>query len=547
MINLNDVNYKKLLKLGSTNIEVLANNIREGFTKKGENFSVFTTLSKLGNLVILHDDKEDTITRYYTYPGEEKRNYLILSAGRSIEEMRFDAACALRRVIKKIEHPKTNEISINFSVKSKEFTRDEKHFACALLMPREQLMKFLTKKKSNGKYVYFNEKGELSLKNINIVADHFGMPFNQCASRIFHVFDDLRKEGKANFSIEGCINKKDFQNLRDNYSLEQREEDMKLLVYDHEENRVKLIEHLIDSLHYRSFDKLSEIAKRKLLINLVKADSVNEGVVRSEEEAKAIINNYIASNGTIYDGKLVTKDGESILSDEQLVVLGEYELYSKTLERGFIKGLAKSNPSLRYIEKLSYKEAIESITEKDLTTYIRDLHERLFSKLSYKYGEKRGGFFRDGYVKLKGTGIDVPSPRIVPQLMDNLSWRILQILKDNVDGKLSNSKYIDSINECIYEMIRLQPFGDGNKRTARLLSNILYQEKGIPYVIVPVKDWDNYVDAWSSDNCDEYDKLMHRLIIDSYKYFYGNQSTNEALLNKTNKKTANIINDKRDR
>ena len=547
MINLNSNNYKKLLKLYSNNVEILADNLRVAFTKKGEKFSIFTTLSKLDNLVILHDDKDEAITRYYTYPGNEKRNYLILSAGRSIEQMRFDAACSLRRIIKKVATNKKGDVSINFSVKSKEFTREEKHFACALLMPRDELLKFLTRKKSNGKYLYFNDKNELSLRAINVVADHFGMPYNQCASRIFHVFDDLRKEGKANFTIEGCIDKKDFQLLRDNYSQEEREKDMYLNVYDHEENRVKLIEHLIDSLHYRSFDKLSEIAKRKLLISLVKADSVNEGVVRSEEEAKAIINNYLASNGTIYDGKLVTKDGESSLTDEQLVVLGEYELYNKTLQRGLIRGIAKSNPSLKYIEKLSYKEAIESINERDLTIYIRDLHTRLFSKLSYKYGEQRGGFFREGSVNLKGTNVSVPPASMVPQLMDNLSWRLLKILKDNADGKLTNSKYIDSVNECIYEMIRLQPFGDGNKRTARLLSNILYQEKGLPYVIVPVKDWDNYVDAWSSDNSNEYDKLMHRLILESYKYFYGDQSTNEAFINKTNKKTANIINDKRDR
>ena len=116
--------------------------------------------------------------------------------------------------------------------------------------------------------------------------------------------------------------------------------------------------------------------------------------------------------------------------------------------------------------------------------------------------------------------------------MDNLSWRILEILKKNANGELSNSEYIARVNECIYEMIRMQPFSDGNKRTSRLLSNILYQEKGIPYVIIPVKDWDNYVNAWSKNTIEDYNSMMNRLVIDSYKYFYGNQSANDAAFNK---------------
>ena len=210
------------------------------------------------------------------------------------------------------------------------------------------------------------------------------------------------------------------------------------------------------------------------------------------------------------------------------MVLGEFDLYTKTLERGLIRGIVKSNPELKHLLKMDYKDALNSLTERDITNYIRDLHKRLFSNLSYKYDEERGGFYRSGSVHLKGTNVNVPSASLVPQLMDNLSWRILEVLKKNVNSNLTNSEYLDEVNSCIYEMIRLQPFTDGNKRTARLVSNILYQEKGIPYVIVPVEEWGNYVDAWSSENVDKYNEIMHRLIIDSYKYFYGNQSMADA-------------------
>jgi len=116
-------------------------------------------------------------------------------------------------------------------------------------------------------------------------------------------------------------------------------------------------------------------------------------------------------------------------------------------------------------------------------------------------------------------------------------------LKKNANGELSNSEYIDKINECIYEMIRMQPFADGNKRTSRLLSNILYQEKGIPFVLLPVSLWNDYVDAWKSDDIKDYNDLMNRLIVESYGYFYGNQTANEAVISKSKSEkiiTANI-------
>ena len=61
-----------------------------------------------------------------------------------------------------------------------------------------------------------------------------------------------------------------------------------------------------------------------------------------------------------------------------------------------------------------------------------------------------------------------------------------------------------------------------------LLSNILYQEKGLPYVLLPVQEWNNYVDAWSNDDISVYNEMMHRLILESYNYFYGGQSVGGA-------------------
>lgn len=544
MIDTTKENFLKLKELyNDVDIEMSADTIRKRFSAPNETFSVFTTMSKLDTMVILHDDKEETVTRYVSFSKDDKKNYLTLSAGRTIEEMRFDAACMLRKLAK-ATYSTSRNFCLNFTTASNGFSREDKHFACALLMPKNELIKFITQKDEDGNYKYLDKNKEISFKNINAVADHFGVPFGQCSSRIFHVFEELSLSKKGNYKIVGCSSKRIYRELKNLYTKEQQERDLKEVAPNHEANSVKLINNLIDSLHYRSWSRLSDIAKRRLLVSLVKSDSVNEGIVKSEEEANLIISNYISSGGTLKDGKLVTKDNEYELSDEQLVVLGEYDLYNKTLERGLIKGLVKSNPDLKHLLDMDYKQAIYSITEKDLTHYICDLHARLFSKLSDKYDEKRGGTFRSVPVSLAGTDVVTADERMIPQLMDNLSWRLLDILKKNINGELSNSEYIDSVNECIYEMIRMQPFADGNKRTSRLVSNIFYQEKGIPYVIIPVKEWGNYVDAWSSDTVDEYNKLMHRLILDSYGYFYGNQSVNNAVNVKANGKKIVMANRK---
>lgn len=521
----------------SNNIEESANKIRSLFTTE-DGFSIFTAIRNMDTMLIIHDDGENEITRFISFSNDANKNYLVLSSSRSVEQMRFDAACMLRKVMKNLVENKSNKCP-NITTLNRKFDREDKHFACALLMPQKELMRFITKKDENGNYLYLDKNGELSFENINIVADYFGVPFDQCCSRIFNVFETLKKNKKVSYMIKGCTTKKVYKELKAKYTKEARERDMQRLVPDHQKHREILTKHLIDSLHYRSFDRLSDIAKRRILVNLTTSDSVNEGVIvdntkeKAEKRALAIVNNYIASGIKVRDGCLVGKNGNTIhLSDEQLVVIGEYELYKKTLEDGLLVSIAKLSGDQYRFENMSYEEAIKSLTEKDISNFIRDLHEKLFSKLSEKYGERRGGMYRSGSVNLKGTHVDVPSSYMVPQIMDNLSWRILEALKKSVDGKVSNSEYIDEINSCIYEMIRTQPFEDGNKRTSRLLSNILYQEKGLPYVLLPVKEWDNYVDAWSNDNIDVYNSMMHRLILESYNYFYGGQSVGNAVKGK---------------
>ena len=530
MLNLNNDIFNKLKELYDVDdMETSALNIRKKFIDENGEFSVFNLFKAMNSMVILHEDKDTYFTRFITFKSSERANYMILGAKRNVEEMRFDAACMLRTILKKIVSSKSSNLSINHSVQENTFSREDKHFACALLMPEKELMRFVLQKDENGKHKYLSENGEISLKNINVIADHFGVPYGQCSSRVFHVFEKLRKENRGNYYIEGCYTKSQYKEMKNEYVATQLIKDREEVCPDYKKHSSIRRNHLLDCLHYRSYSKLTDVAKGRLLINLAKFDSVNEKVVKDEEEAKKIIKDFIASGGVIKGGKLITNKGETELTNEQMVVLGEYTLYKSALARGLIKGIAKSNPDLAHISKLSYKEALECISERQLSNYICDLHRRMYKFLSEKQGENVGGFYRNYPVRLAGTMVAPAEYRMIGMLMENVCWKILNILKKNANGELSNSQYIDEINECIREMIRMQPFGDGNKRTSRLLSNILYQEKGLPFVLLPVSAWKEYVEAWSDDSMEKYNDLMHRLIFESYGYFYGSQSVNEAI------------------
>ena len=142
MLNTNNQIVKKIIELyNPSSIEESANAIRSMFTTK-EGFSIFDMIRSMDTMLILHDDGEEAITRYISFKDDDERNYMVLSASRSVEQMRFDAACMLRRVAKALTDTKLKKCP-NITTANSKFDREDKHFACALLMPQKELMRFL--------------------------------------------------------------------------------------------------------------------------------------------------------------------------------------------------------------------------------------------------------------------------------------------------------------------------------------------------------------------------------------------------------------------
>ena len=124
MINLGGDNFKALIdEYNPKDMEKTSNNVRRRFSDKNGFFSVFDLFSFLDTMVILHDDKNEPVTRYVTFKDSDRANYLILSAGRTVEEMRFDASCMLRTVMNSARSNK-GRISLNACVKDRYFSID---------------------------------------------------------------------------------------------------------------------------------------------------------------------------------------------------------------------------------------------------------------------------------------------------------------------------------------------------------------------------------------------------------------------------------------
>ena len=69
---------------------------------------------------------------------------------------------------------------------------------------------------------------------------------------------------------------------------------------------------------------------------------------------------------------------------------------------------------------------------------------------------------------------------------------------DKIMKELGDKDIFEYINDCVKittELIKAQPFSDGNKRTFRALLNLLFKSRGLPPVYIEVNEREEYKDA----------------------------------------------------
>ena len=154
----------------------------------------------------------------------------------------------------------------------------------------------------------------------------------------------------------------------------------------------------------------------------------------------------------------------------------------ETLSNEEYKGLAKVYDYIKDYDfaKQKFDIYIEAVK----------IHMLLYSECPHP---EFGGNLRNGSVVLNKENIEVPPADEAKKYFQSFIGKKLP----EVD--FSNSVSIfDYINSCIYvttELIKTQPFNDGNKRTFRSLLNLMFKQYNLPPVYVKVKERKKYKDA----------------------------------------------------
>lgn len=131
---------------------------------------------------------------------------------------------------------------------------------------------------------------------------------------------------------------------------------------------------------------------------------------------------------------------------------------------------------------------------KDIATY-KKANNKLKELDSLRKGNKIGGQLRHGAeeVALKNVEILVPSGDEACKFINSLATP--EKHKELVD-KYNSDDILEYIEYCVKltsDLIRYQPFNDGNKRTFRTLLNLLFKVKNVPPVYMRPKERDEWL------------------------------------------------------
>lgn len=161
----------------------------------------------------------------------------------------------------------------------------------------------------------------------------------------------------------------------------------------------------------------------------------------------------------------------------------------------FNESLVEQNNS--YEEQQGLGEVYDFISQFDfskdyfnLFTTSLLIHLKMYSKCSYP---EFGGKLRDHAVYLFDTNYEVVDPIIAQNYFNSLIPRSNEIFEP-----LERGDIFGYIEKCIIqsvELIKIQPFADGNKRVFRALLNLLLKRIGILPIYIEIQEREIYKKA----------------------------------------------------
>ena len=245
----------------------------------------------------------------------------------------------------------------------------------------------------------------------------------------------------------------------------------------HKNFRIKDLKYKTDEKNSRRVLELREKYNRKFNQDEQKKLAFSKKVEFIYDTTTLEGNTYTyAETETLLSG--VTIGGHSLKEENE--ILDQKEAWELTLNNAFLKSSVEITESL-----------------------IKDIH-----LLVGKDTVVRPGQYRDGRVKIGGTNYTPPKTK------EEIEKQIKNFLVDF--NNLQEEIYLKAI--ILHFVIALiQPFYDGNKRTARLMMNFLLLQNDYPLFSVPAKMRKEYVDAmiagYESLDINKLVELLEKLMI----------------------------------
>lgn len=180
-----------------------------------------------------------------------------------------------------------------------------------------------------------------------------------------------------------------------------------------------------------------------------------------------------------------------------LLGLSTYEEIALSEFEGFLKA------EIILSEKLTLRTKFD-------TAYIMNIHKQALKHL-YSFA----GTYRD--VNLSKGGFPFAAAKYLPQTMENFNVEFLSVLPNTY--KDADSLIVD-IARVHRELLFIDPFREGNGRTARILANLMCRKQGYPslkFEAVGKEEFDFYVTAVQSSADRNY-----KLMIDFIKSIFPN-------------------------
>lgn len=212
--------------------------------------------------------------------------------------------------------------------------------------------------------------------------------------------------------------------------------------------------------------------------------------------------NYISM---IFQGYKKRKIENKLYNDNKNIPKIIIENYIKYVNKPSFKSLidsykkkyiyyeARVESNIRKEEQLGLAEVYDFIQSFDFSknsfnVFITSLliHQKLYSHS----GKEFGGTLRDNTAILYDLNIEVSSPNEAKKIFNSYISK-----GDFLLEKLNKGDVFGYINDCIklnVELIKLQPFADGNKRTFRALTNLLFKRLNIPPIYIQTNERAEY-------------------------------------------------------